>query len=69
MIRFLVLLPIAFFVLLVLFFALRPDPPASDFASAPGSAADERLKVSFDLVVRGGVITPDEVEVGESGTT
>jgi hypothetical protein len=64
-IRSLVLLPIAFFILLGLFFDMRPDPPTSNSAPEPGSAADERSKVTFDLEVREGVMTPNEVEVEE----
>ena len=46
MIRSLVLPPIAFFILLGLFFDMRPDPPASNSAPEPGSAADEPSKVT-----------------------
>jgi heme/copper-type cytochrome/quinol oxidase subunit 2 len=49
--------------LLGLFIVMRPDPPASNSAPEPGSAADERSNVTFDLAVREGAMTPDEVEV------
>jgi heme/copper-type cytochrome/quinol oxidase subunit 2 len=65
MIRSLVLLPIAFLILLGLFIVMRPDPPASNSAPEPGSAADERSNATFDLAVREGVMIPDEVEVEE----
>jgi heme/copper-type cytochrome/quinol oxidase subunit 2 len=65
MIRSLVLLPIAFFGLLGLFIVMRPDPPAFNTTPESGSAADERSKVTFDLALREGLMTPDEVEVEE----
>jgi hypothetical protein len=65
MIRSLVLLLFAFFVLLGLFIVMRPDPPASISAPEPGSAAYDWSKVTFDLAVREGAMTPDEVEVEE----
>ena|ERR687898_604669 len=65
MIRSLVLLPITFLILLGLFIVMRPDPPASNFAPEPGSAAYNWSKVTFDLAVREGAMTPDEVEVEE----
>jgi hypothetical protein len=50
-------------ILLGLFIVMRPDPPASNSAPEPGSAADERSNVTFDLALRQGTMTPDEVEV------
>ena len=51
--------------MLGLFIVMRPDPPASNSAPEPGSAADDWSKVTFDLAVREGAMTPDEVEVEE----
>ena len=65
MFRSLVLLPIAFFILLGLFIVMRPDPPASNSAPEPGSAADRRSNVTFDLALREGTMAPDEVQVEE----
>jgi heme/copper-type cytochrome/quinol oxidase subunit 2 len=65
MIRSLVLLLFAFLVLLGLFIVMRPDPPASNSAPEPESAAYDWSKVTFDLAVREGAMTPDEVEVEE----
>jgi hypothetical protein len=65
MIRSLVLLLFAFFVLLGLFIVMRPYPPASNSAPEPESAAYDWSKVTFDLAVREGAMTPDEVEVEE----
>ena len=65
MIRSLVLLPIAFLILLGLFIVMRPDPPASNSAPEPGSAADGRSNVTFDLALREGTMAPDEVQVEE----
>jgi hypothetical protein len=62
MIRSLVLLPIAFLILLGLFIIMRPDPPASNSAPEPGSAAYGWSKVTFDLALREGAMTRDEVE-------
>jgi hypothetical protein len=65
MIRSLVLLLFAFFILLGLFIVMWPDPPASISAPEPGSAAYDWSKVTFDLAVREGAMTPDEVEFEE----
>ena len=62
MIRSLVLLLFAFLILLGLFIVMRPDPPASNSAPEPGSAACGWSKVTFDLAVREGAMTRDEVE-------
>ena len=62
MIRSLVLLLIAFLILLGLFIVMRPDPPASNSAPEPESAAYDWSKVTFDLAVREGAMTRDEVE-------
>ena len=50
------------FTLLGLFIVMRPDPPASNSAPEPGSAAYDWSKVSFDLAVREVAMTRDEVE-------
>jgi Cupredoxin-like domain len=52
-------------ILLGLFIIMRPDPPASNSAPERGSAAYGWSKVTFDLAVREGAMTPDEVEVEE----
>jgi hypothetical protein len=62
MIRSLVLLLIACFVLPGLFIVMRPDPPASNSAPEPASAAYDWSRLTFDLAVREGAMTPDEVE-------
>jgi heme/copper-type cytochrome/quinol oxidase subunit 2 len=66
-----VLIPVLLLVLITLFFALRPNSPASEDSadssesSAPESAADGQREREFDLAIREGVMSPDEITVGE----
>jgi plastocyanin len=74
-IRTLILVPILLLVLVVLFFLLRPSSPAPGSAVSPESSAPEAATTSksaegpqektFDLAIKEGAMTPDEVTVSE----
>ena len=70
MIRALILIPILLLVLVALFFLLRPNSSAPDSATAPESStsettAEEPQEETFDLAIRGGTMTPNEINVSE----
>lgn len=69
--RALVLIPVLLLVLIALFFALRPDSPAPEDSaeisgsSTPESAAGGQQEAMFDLAIREGVMSPEEITVDE----
>lgn len=64
-VRFLVSLPVALLALVAPFFMLRPDFRGHSRTQSPGAAADESREKTFDLAMRGGTMTPDEIAVEE----
>lgn len=69
--RAIVLIPVLLLVLIALFFALRPNSPAPEDSaeisesSTPESAAGGRQEPMFDLAIREGVMSPEEITVDE----
>ncbi len=64
MIRALILIPILLLVLVVLFFLLRPNSTTPE-SSTSESSGEEPREETFDLAIRGGTMTPDEITVSE----
>ena len=64
MIRALILIPVLLLVLVVLFFLLRPNSSAPE-SSTSESTAEEPREETFDLAIRGGTMTPHEINVSE----
>jgi len=61
-----ILIPVLLIVLIALFFALRPDSPApEDSADTSESADGGQEEKTFDLAIREGTMTPDEISVDE----
>jgi FtsP/CotA-like multicopper oxidase with cupredoxin domain len=48
-----------------LFFALRPDSPSSDDATPTETPADEPRERVYDMLIEGGAMSPDEINVEE----
>jgi len=65
MIRALILIPILLLVLVVLFFLLRPNSTTTPESSTSESSGEEPREETFDLAIRGGTMTPDEITVSE----
>jgi hypothetical protein len=64
-VRFLISLPLALLALVALFFMLRPDSRGHSSTRSPAAAADEARDETFDLAIRGGTMTPNEIAVEE----
>jgi len=67
--RAIVLVPILLIVLIALFFALRPSPPApedsADTSESPSESTDGGQQNTIDVAIAGGAMTPNEISVNE----
>ena len=65
--RALILVPILLLVLVGLFFLLRPNSPAPEPSSGTSTSESTEgpQEKTFDLAIKGGTMTPNEINVGE----